>query len=98
MYAIIETGSKQYWVNPDDTIQVERLEAKEGSKVELKALWASDEKAEGKQSAKVTAEVVKHTRGKKIVVFKKKSKSTYRRTQGHRQDLTELKIKNIVIS
>ncbi len=98
MYAIIETGSKQYWVNPDETIQVEKLEAKEGSKVELKALWASDNKDGGKQTAKVTAEVVKHTRGKKIVIYKTKSKSTYQKTQGHRQELTELKIKNIVIS
>ena len=98
MYAIIETGSKQYWVNPEELIQVERLEAKEGDKVELKALWASDNKDGGKKTAKVTAEVVKHLRGKKIVIYKTKAKNTYQKTQGRRQELTELKIKDIVIS
>ena len=102
MYAIIETGGKQYWVEPGQNLQVEKLEAEKGAAVELKALWAS--KGEGTSSdakaakaAKVTAEVVRHLRGRKIIVFKKRPKKGYERTKGHRQDLTEIKIKDIVL-
>jgi large subunit ribosomal protein L21 len=102
MYSIIETGGKQYWVIPGQNLQVEKLEAEVGSTVELKSLWAS--KAEGTSSdtkaaaaAKVTAEVVRHLRGRKIIVFKKRPKKGYEKTQGHRQNLTEIKIKEIVL-
>ena len=102
MYAIIESGGKQYWVKPGETLRVDRLEAEKGSKVELKALWAASEEA-GKEpvvskKAKVTAQVVRQLRGPKLIVFKKKPKSRYRRTRGHRQDLTELKIQEIVLN
>ncbi len=103
MYAIIETGSKQYWVKPGQNLKVEKLEVEEGKEIELKALWAnstegtsSDAKA-GSNSAKVTATVVKHVRGPKIIVFKKRPKKGFEKTQGHRQDLTEIKITNIVV-
>lgn len=102
MYSIIETGGKQYWVTPGQNLQVEKLEAEVGTTVELKALWSAE--AEGTSSdakatkvAKVTAEVVRHLRGRKIIVFKKRPKKGYERTQGHRQNLTELKIKEIVL-
>ena len=104
MYAIIETGSKQYWVKPGQNLKVEKLEAAEGKEVELKTLWAnssegtsSDAKA-GSNSAKVTAQVVKHLRGPKIIIFKKRSKKGYQKTQGHRQDLTEIKITRITVN
>jgi large subunit ribosomal protein L21 len=99
MYAIVETGGKQYWVNAGETLQVNKLEAKQGDVVELKALWASKEEPEsetpGSPKAKVTAEVVRQMRGEKIIVFKKRPKSRYRRRKGHRQWLTELRIKDI---
>jgi large subunit ribosomal protein L21 len=104
MYAIIETGGKQYWVIPGETIQVERLEAKEGDKLTLKALWAAEEGGDGKkepastQKGTVTAEVVRHLRGPKIIVFKKKHKARYVRKIGHRQDLTEIRIKDISLN
>jgi len=104
MYAIIETGSKQYWVKPGQSLKVEKLEAEVGKNVELKTLWAnssegtsSDAKA-GSDSAKVTAQVVKHLRGPKIIIFKKRPKKGYQKTQGHRQDLTEIKITNITVN
>lgn len=102
MYSIIETGGKQYWVTPGQNLQVEKLEAEVGATVEFKALWAAE--AEGTSSdakagktAKVTAEVVRHLRGRKIIVFKKRPKKGYEKTQGHRQNLTEVKIKDIVL-
>ena len=102
MYAIIETGGKQYWVEPGQNLQVEKLEAEAGATVELKALWAAEAKgtspdAKAAKAAKVTAEVVKHLRGRKILVFKKRPKKGYERMKGHRQDLTEIKIKEIVL-
>ncbi|MDR1684506.1 MAG: 50S ribosomal protein L21 [Elusimicrobiota bacterium] len=102
MYSIIETGGKQYWVTPGQNLQVEKLEAEVGSVVELKSLWAASEEgtspdAKAAASAKVTAEVVRHLRGRKIIVFKKRPKKGYERTQGHRQNLTEIKIKEIVL-
>jgi large subunit ribosomal protein L21 len=102
MYAIIETGGKQYWVEPGQNLQVEKLEAEAGAAVELKALWAA--KGEGTSSdakaavsAKVAAEVIRHLRGRKIIVFKKRPKKGYEKTKGHRQNLTEIKIKEIVL-
>lgn len=103
MYAIIETGGKQYWVKPGQDLQVEKLDAQAGDKVELKVLWAANEEgtsADAKanhKNAKVTAQVVKHLRGPKILVFKRRPKKGYERTQGHRQDLTQIKITDIVL-
>ncbi|WP_424245422.1 large subunit ribosomal protein L21 [Elusimicrobium posterum] len=101
MYAIIETGGKQYWVKPGQNLQVERLNAEEGSNIDLKVLWANDadstsaDAKAGSQSAKVTAQVVRHLRGKKIIVFKKRPKKGYEKTRGHRQDLSEIRITDI---
>ena len=100
MYAIIETGGKQYWVTPGQNLKVEKLEAETGKTVELKVLWAAEETstssdAKAGKTAKVTAEVVRHLRGPKILIFKKRPKKGYERTKGHRQDLTEIKIKEI---
>ena len=102
MYSIIETGGKQYWVEPGTNLKVERLEAEVGATVELKSLWAAEVEgtssdAKAGKTAKVTAEVVRHLRGPKIIVFKKRPKKGYEKTQGHRQNLTEIKIKEIVL-
>lgn len=98
MYAIIETGGKQYWVSQGVKLQVEKLAAQEGSNVEIKALWSGTEGADaaaGKAEAKVTAKVVRHLRGPKVLIFKKKRKVGYEKTKGHRQELTELEITSI---
>lgn len=100
-YAIIETGGKQYRVQPGDSINVEKLEADAGSTVELGRvlLVAQDSGVQVGQptvdGAKVVAEVLEQARGDKITVFKYKSKIRYSVKQGHRQSLTKLAIKEI---
>lgn len=101
MYAVIETGGKQYRVTAGDTIDVERLPAEAGSQIELDRVLmvAGDEGisigAPVVAGARVVATVAQHLRGPKIVVFKFKAKKRYRRKTGHRQELTRLKIDTI---
>ncbi len=100
MFAIIQTGGKQYNVTEGDTIKVEKLSNAVGDKVSLEVLLVSDN---GKvvagtptvKGAEVTAEVLAHGKGDKIVVFKYKPKKNERKKQGHRQPWTELKIVSI---
>ncbi len=102
MYAIIETGGKQYRVSIGDTIKVERIEAEKGNTVELgNVLMLSDaEKATFGTpyipSARVVAEVVSQGRDKKVISFKQKPRKGYRKTIGHRQPFTDLRIKEII--
>lgn len=103
MYAIIETGGRQFWVEPGETIRVEKLEAELGKALTFKALWAVGETPAGKEpevsrNAQVTAEVVKQYRGAKILVFKRRTKKAYKKLQGHRQYYTDIKIKAISIN
>ena len=98
MYAIIETGGRQFWVSPGETIRVEKLEAQEGQEVKFNALWAVDDAQKSSRKASVTAEVVSQDRGPKILVFKKRQKKAYKKMKGHRQYLTDLKIKAISIN
>ena len=98
MFAIIETGGKQYRVNVGDVLDVERLEVEEGAIVELKALMTGEgEKiAVGNEvAAKVTAKVVKQLKGAKVIVYKYKAKKNVRKKQGHRQLYTRIKIESI---
>ena len=104
MYAILETGGKQYRVQPGDTINVERLPAEPGETLELGSvlLLAGDgERARvgtpTVPGAVVRAEVLEHARGDKIIVFRYKSKVRYRRKTGHRQALTRLRITDILL-
>jgi len=101
MYAVIETGGKQYRVAPGDTIAVEKIVGEPGTAVEFKVLAVSTDAGDmlaGKEtaSAKVKATIAAHGRGEKIIVFKFKRKKQYKKTQGHRQDLTTVKIDEIV--
>jgi large subunit ribosomal protein L21 len=102
MYAVINTGGKQYKVAPGDIVRVESLDAKKGDTVELKDVYliADGEKLSiGKPflaSAKVTAEVVDQDRGKKIIIFKHRRRKGYRNTNGHRQNYTAIKVKEII--
>ncbi len=97
MYAIVETGGKQYKVSKDDIINVEKLEANVGDKINLNVLMLIDGDITKVGSpfvadAKVQAEVVEHGKANKIVVFKYKAKKNQRKKQGHRQPYTALKI------
>lgn len=100
MYAIIETGGKQVKVEEGQAIYIEKLNAEEGETVTFdKVLFVGGEnvKVGGPlvEGATVTATIEKHGRGKKIIVFKYKSKKNYRKKQGHRQPYTKVVIGKI---
>ena len=101
MYAVIRTGGKQYKVKVGDVIDVEKLGGDDGASLELEPLLVVDDDgnvtsaADQLAKAKVTASVVDHHRGKKIRVFTYKNKTRQRRTLGHRQSLTRLKVETI---
>ena len=101
MFAIIETGSKQYLVKKGDKVQVEKMVGEKGDTIKLdKVLFTSDEKtfSLGKPyvtGATVEAKILLQGRGDKIHILKYKQKSKYRRKQGHRQSYTELEITKI---
>ena len=101
MYAVVKTGGKQYRVTKDDTILVEKLDANEGQTVTLSdvmLLGDGDKVTVGTPvvaNASVEAQVVSQTRGPKIIIFRRKRRKNHRRTQGHRQNLTLLKITDI---
>jgi large subunit ribosomal protein L21 len=101
MYAVVETGGKQYRVAAGDTLEIERLEVEAGQPVTFDRilLVSQDGKvsvgAPTVASAKVVADVVEHKRGKKVIAFKMKRRKGYHRTVGHRQELTVVKIKEI---
>ena len=101
MYALVRTGGKQFRVAKDDTILVERIAADEGAEVildDVVMLGDGDKVTIGTprvEGAAVSATVVSQTRGPKIIIFRRKRRKNHRRTQGHRQDLTLLKINAI---
>jgi len=101
MYAVVKTGGKQYRVAKDDKILVEHIEAEAGQTITLdKVMMLADGDnvtigAPVVENATVEAEVVSQTRGPKIVIFRRKRRKNHRRLQGHRQDLTLLKITDI---
>jgi large subunit ribosomal protein L21 len=105
VYAIIRTGGHQYRVAVGDQLDVEKLAGEPGSEVVLDEILlvggdANDDVQVGTPlvvGARVRAEVVSQFRGQKIIVFKFKAKKRYRRTMGHRQDLTRLAIREILI-
>ena len=101
MYAVIKTGGKQYRVANGDVIAVEKLAGEPGSTISLApVLMLDDDKSSTVgtpivEGAAVSAEVLEQTRGDKIIVFKKKRRKGYRRTIGHRQDITVLRITDV---
>ena len=101
MYAIIETGGKQYRVQEGDKIVVEKLAVEEGQEVAFERVLTVVKDGEVLvgapvvAGAKVVAKVVEHGKGKKILVFKYKAKTNYRRRQGHRQPFTQVVIEKI---
>jgi len=101
MYAVIKTGGKQYKVEEGDTVRIEKLNAQKGDEITFDdILFIGDEEEYqlGKpivDGASVKARVVRQMRDKKIIVFKMKRRKRYRKTQGHRQDLTEICITKV---
>ena len=98
MYAVIKTGGKQYRVSPGESIKVETIEADVGSTVVLdQVLMVADGDAVKVGSplvagAKVSATVVSHGRGPKVRIFKMRRRKHYQKTQGHRQNYTEIRV------
>ena len=103
MYAVIRSGGKQYRVAPGQTIRLEKMVGEVGAKVELGDVLMVENDGNVQVgnplvgNVKIEATVVEHDRSKKILVFKKKRKKQYRRTAGHRQDYTALRIDNIIV-
>jgi large subunit ribosomal protein L21 len=101
MYAIVEIAGQQFKVEKDQQIFVHRLEGDEGAKMDFDNVLLIDN--DGKvnvgapaiEGAKVSASVVRHLKGDKVIVFKKKRRKGYKKKNGHRQYLTEIKIENI---
>lgn len=100
MYAIVKTGGKQYKVAKGDVIDVEKLDAQPGEKVELPVLLLNDDTttivdAAALEGKTVTAEVVDQHKGDKVLIFKFHKRKRYHRTRGHRQQLTKIKVVEI---
>jgi large subunit ribosomal protein L21 len=101
MFAVIQTGGKQYRVSKDDKVIVENLNSNIGDKIKLNVLFGQNEKGEAifgapeVEGAIVEAEVVKNFKDDKVIIFKKRRRQNSRRKNGHRQLKTQLKILNI---
>jgi large subunit ribosomal protein L21 len=99
MYAVIESGGKQYKVEEGTTLLVDRLDAKDGDKVSLRPVLFRDGEvivgAKDLAKVKVEAKVAEHLRGEKIKVFKYKAKKGYRKRAGHRSELTKLEVTSL---
>ncbi len=101
MYAVVKTGGKQYKVAKGDIIEVEKLEVEAGKVIDITEVLLVGEGSSVKvgaplvAGANVKAEVLNQKKGDKVIIFKKKRRHNYRRTRGHRQNLTVLKITDI---
>jgi large subunit ribosomal protein L21 len=102
MYAIIETGGKQYRVSEGDVVTIERIDSQEPVTFEnVLMISDGDTISYGNpylDSVKVTADVIKNGKAKKIIVFKQKPRKGHRKLRGHRQQYTSVKIKNIQVN
>ena len=102
MFAIVKTGGKQYRVVADDILKVEKLDGEKGDKIlltDVLLIADGDKQTVGAPmiaGAAVETEVIAQGRAKKIIVFKKKRRQNYRRKRGHRQDITILRVTNII--
>lgn len=103
MFAIIQTGGKQYRVSPGDVLRVERLSGERGEEVVLdQVLLVADgpDLHIGRPlvaGARINTTILRQGKGKKIIIFKKKRRKNYRRKQGHRQLYTTLQVKEILV-
>ena len=103
MYAVIKTGGKQYKVSEGDVLNFEKIEGDKGDTVSFDEVLLISKDEDVKvgtpfvEGAKVVGEIISQIRGPKITVFKMKRRKGYSKKTGHRQDLTNLKIKEIVV-
>jgi large subunit ribosomal protein L21 len=104
MYAVFQTGGKQFRAEPGTRIRIPSLEAEPGETVTFdRVLLTGDGERDVKigrpvvEGASVKAEVVRHGRGEKIIVFKRKRRKGYRKKQGHRQDYTEIRVDEVAL-
>lgn len=104
MYAIIKSGSRQYQVAPETIIEVNRLPLEEGEVFETDQVLLVDQDGKDVQigspyvsGAKVKGKILSHRRGRKVIVFKFKRRKNYKRTRGHRQELTRVLIEGIEV-
>jgi large subunit ribosomal protein L21 len=102
MYAVIRSGGKQYRVTPGQTLRLEKLEGEAGSKIQLSDVLMVEDGGKIQTgaplpNASVEATIIQSDRSDKILVFKKKRKKQYRRTRGHRQDFTAVRIEKISV-
>jgi len=100
MFAVVKTGGKQYKVQADDLIEIEKIEGNEGDSVILDNVLLVDDGKETKiakdvEGYGVKAEIVQHKKDDKVIIFKKKRRQNYRRKTGHRQELTIIKVAEI---
>ena len=104
MYAVLKTGGKEYRVSKGDLIRVEKLEGNVGDQVTLKDVLMVSQEGEVQvgtphlANAAVTDEIIQHTKGKKILLFKMKRRKNYRRLKGHRQTYTYIKVNDISLA
>lgn len=91
MRAVIKAGGKQYCVSQGDKITIEKVEGNAGDKITLEPLMVGTAFGSGT----VSGEIVEHGRGEKVIIFKKKRRQNYRRKNGHRQELTTVKITSV---
>ncbi len=102
MYAIVEIAGQQFKVEKDKKLFVHRLDAEEGASVDFEKVLLVDN--DGKvavgtptvKGAKITAKVLEHVKGDKVIVFKKKRRKTYQKMNGHRQQFTQIQVETIV--
>ena len=104
MYAVFQTGGKQFRAEPGTRIRIPSLDIEPGDSVTFDEVLLTGDADENVQvgaptvdGAKVTAEVLRHGRDKKVIVFKRKRRKGYRKKQGHRQDFTEIRIDEIAL-
>src|SRR5437879_1961742 len=102
MYAIVDIAGQQYKVQEKQKIFVHRLEGEEGKEVSFQSVLLVDNEGKVKtgapiKGASVSAKIISHLRGDKVLVFKKKRRKGYQKKNGHRQDLTKIQIESITI-
>lgn len=102
MLAVIKTGGKQYLVSPGQKIKIEKIDKKEGSEITFGEVLLLEKNKKVEigtpvvKGAKVVGKVLSHGKGEKLIVFKYKAKTRYKKKKGHRQSFTEVEIKSIV--
>jgi large subunit ribosomal protein L21 len=104
MYAVFQTGGKQFRAEPGTRLRIPTLEAEPGDSVTFDHVLVAGDGAEKVQvgtpvvdGASVKAEVIRHGRGDKVIVFKRKRRKGYRKKQGHRQNFTEIRVEEVAL-